>query len=64
MQVNFLPSKCFQMHTPELNKWLQTRPRKLIQYLHASHIANTRYALSVVTSQQVGQVDQLGPVQA
>lgn len=52
------------MHTPELNKWLQTRPRKLIQYLHASHKANTRYALSVVTSQQVGQVDQLGPVQA
>lgn len=50
-------------NTPELCEWLQAGPWELIQYLHASHISDPRNALCVVTSQQVRQVYQFGPVQ-
>ena len=49
--------------TPELYEWLQARPWKLIQYLHACHVSDPRHALCVVASQQISQVDQFCPVQ-
>lgn len=59
-----LPYLSKQMRPPEFNEWLHTRAGKFIQYLHAGHIADTCHPLGVVTTQQVGKVDQLGPVQA